>query len=169
MIPPVSPPKTDVPDRDFLVHLSIPAILCTCLVSFVFAAEIAGSLTILTVFGPHAYFVQGLRLINWKKGTLSTGGALNPLEMFLTGVFTVAIMIVSLYGTNFVSGRLRMFLRKRGAALTVVARLTGAAGLFLVWYWICLRKNVPFMHPSSLAPLIGAIVLILKAGHSLRS
>ncbi len=150
-------------NRDFLKHLSLPAILCTALASFPIAAEIAGSLAILIVFGPHAYFAQGLRLVNWKKGTLSTGGVLASPWMFLTGIFTVAFMVFSLCVTNDLTGRLRTFLSKRRGGLTIAARLASASALFLLWYWNCLYKKVPFMHPSSLAPLIGSIVLCFKA------
>jgi hypothetical protein len=74
--------------------------------------------------------------------------------MVLTGIFTVALMILRLCLTNYVAGRLRAFLSKRRGGLTIAARLAGAAVLFLLWYWICLYKKVPLMHPSSLAPLI---------------
>ena len=155
------PPASTQPNRDFLTNLSLPAILCTACASFPIAAEIAGSLTILIVYGRHAYFDQGLRLLNWKKGTLSTGEVLASPWMFLTGVLTVTAMVFSLYAANEFIGRSRTFLSNRRGG-TTLARLAGATALFALWYWICLYKHVPFMHPSSLAPLIGSIVLTFK-------
>jgi len=149
-------------ERDFLTNLGIPATLVTIFVSFFFAADIAGALTVIIVYGPRAFFAEGLRIVNWKQRLLSSGVVLPGWGTFVMGFLTLLLIVLSVFVAEFAAGKLRTFLNGRGPSVTACVRLLGGAALLLLSCWLHIWKRVPLMHPTALSPLIGGFALIWK-------
>jgi hypothetical protein len=69
-----------------LPNLKFGGTLVAILVSSFFAAKFADTLFVMLAFGPHAYFVDGLRVSDWKQGVLSTGAELHLASNLARGL-----------------------------------------------------------------------------------
>jgi hypothetical protein len=59
-----------------LPNLGVVGTLLAVFVCMFLGVFIADSLAVIIAFGPHAYFADGVRIINWRNGILSNGGNL---------------------------------------------------------------------------------------------
>jgi hypothetical protein len=74
--------RTTTPSRNQVLvpeqfrNIGFPGILVAVFVSSFFAAQIACDVTVLLLYGWHAFFAEGLRVADWKHSILSNGARL---------------------------------------------------------------------------------------------
>jgi hypothetical protein len=132
-------------------------------VSSFFAVQIACALTVLILYGPQAFFTQGLRVADWKHSILSNGVALPWWGELMIGPTTVPVILLLTLGAEFAAGRVRAFLERNPPRTTALARLLGGAALIGLSFWFHLLEGFPFIHPIPLSPFIGGTVLLWRA------
>jgi len=141
-------------------HLSVGALIVTAIVGSVFAVLVADALAIMVGHGPHAFFVEHLRITDWKHSSLSNGGYLSFLGRLVQVPATLALMAAMIFGADFVAMRLQLLTRNT-PRLKMLLHLLGGAGLllFAISYY---RRGHLLLHPVPLSALIGGAVLIWK-------
>jgi hypothetical protein len=143
-----------------LPNLGFGGTIVAAIVSSFFAASFADTLFVILAYGPHAFFIDGLRISDWKHGVLSTGAKL-PFFSNLVRILLTMLLWMSLIGVSeFSAGCLTTFLMHRPRWMSGIARFLGGVLLFLFvgWFWL----PSPLFHPIPLAASIGGIVLIWK-------
>src|SRR5262249_1629192 len=109
-------------------NLGLGGTLVAAFVCSFFAAQIACDLTVLILFGPHAFFSKGLRVASWKHAILSNGVALPWYGNLLIGPPTILFTVILIFGAEFALSRTRSFLsRKLPWATALALFLAGAA------------------------------------------
>jgi hypothetical protein len=143
-----------------LPNLGFGGTIVAVIVSSFFAAMIADTLFVMVAFGPHAFFVDGLRVADWKHGVLSTGAKLPFVSDLGRGLLTMLSWLLLIGVSEFSAGLLTAFLAHRPRWMSAIARLLGGSLLFVFvgWFWL----PSPLFHPIPLAASIGGVVLIWK-------
>jgi hypothetical protein len=143
-----------------LPSLGFGGTMVAVIVSSFFAAMIADTLFVMVAFGPHAFFVDGLRVADWKHGVLSTGAKLSFVSNLGRGLLTMFSWLLLIGASEISAGLLAAFLAHRPRWMSAIARLLGGSLLFLFvgWFWL----PGPLFHPIPLAASIGGMVLIWK-------
>src|SRR5437660_11614953 len=96
-----------------LPNLGFGGTLVAVFVCMFFGFFIADSGALILAFGPHAFFVDGLRVTNWRNGILSNGGTL-PFALEFARRTLWLFLGLSLIGLAELSaGALRRFLFRR--------------------------------------------------------
>jgi hypothetical protein len=144
-----------------LPNLGLGGTLVTVFITSFFAAELAGVLCIALAFGAHAYFVEGLRLADWKHGILSNGQSLPWPSNWLLGICTLLVWAALIGGTELVAGLLTRLLKRLGPLVTWGFRCIGGVALLGFSTWIYARGHT-LLHPIPLSALVGGVVLIWK-------
>ena len=142
-------------------HLGIGAGLVTVFVSSFFADHLAEALAIIVAYGPHAYFLEGLRIIDWRHGTLSNGAYLSFMGWLIEGPGTLALWVAAICGADFCSMLMQQVARRNSRWVSTAFRLVGGATL-LVFAGHLYRQANWGLHPVPLSALIGGAVLIWK-------
>lgn len=151
------------PRRGPTPHLGVGAFLVTALVTSHFAAQLGDAFAILAAYGPHAYLVERLRIIDWKHGWLSNGGYLSFTGKLVEVPATLILWAAAICATDFCSMILQNFIRRKGQWVAVGFRLLGAVALALFamhWYR---QSAVVVFHPIPFSSVLGSVVLIWKA------
>ena len=150
-------------DREF-PNIGFPGIFVVVFVSSFFSVKIVCDLTILLLYGWHAFFYDGLRVTDWKHSVLSNGAPLPWWGAQMIGLPTLPVWVLMIFGIEFVAGRVRTFLALRSCWATVGARLLGATALLGFSFWLYSPpQGYPPIHPIPLSALIGGAVLSWKA------
>jgi hypothetical protein len=144
-----------------LPNLGFGGTLVAAFVTSFFAAQIGDALFVMLIFGPHAFFDEGLRVANWKHGTLSNGTALPFKTDFIRGLMTFAFWMLLIGSCELVAGFVTAFLKRRAPWISGVFRLVGGAILLAFSCWFS-AHNFSFMHPIPLSSFFGGIVLVWK-------
>src|SRR5579859_5613929 len=145
-------------------NIGFPGILVAIFVSSFFAALIACDLTVLLVYGWHAFFTEGLRVADWKHSVLSNGARLPWWGTLMIGPPTIPLIVVMIFGAEFAVGRMREFLAPRSKWAMAGARFVGATALLGFSFWLYSPSH-GFSVPASdpLSAFIGGAVSIWKA------
>lgn len=148
--------------RGPLPHLGIGAGLVTVFVSSFFTARLADAFALIVAYGWHAYFREGLRIVDWKHGVLSTGGCLSFVGRLVQISTTFLLIAVAVYGADFCSMLIQQGIQRKGRWVDTALRLLG--GVTLLAFAISLYSQGGWgLHPIPLSALIGGAVLIWKA------
>ncbi len=141
-------------------NLGLGGTVVAAFVTSFFAAHVADAVFVIFAFGPHAFFIDGLRVTDWKHGVLSTGAQLPTVPDLVRGFLTFPIWIAFIGVSELCAGLLAAFLTHRPRWMTIIARILGGSLLllFVAWCWI----PSPVFHPVPIAALIGGLVLIWK-------
>lgn len=145
-------------------NLGIGGAIVTIFVSSFFAARIVCNLTVLLLYGRHAFFDQGLRVQDWKHSILSNGVKLPWYGTLMIGPTILPICGVAVLGAELVAKRLRSNLARRSRWVMIGTRILGGCALLglSVWFYSPPRA-FPLLHPIPLSALIGGAVLVWKA------
>jgi hypothetical protein len=143
-----------------LSNLGFGGTIVAVIVSSFFAASIGDALFVLLAFGPHSFFVDGLRVTDWKHGVLSTGEKLSFFSSLGRVALTMLFWLLLIGVSEFSAGWLAAFLAHRPRWMSAVARFVAGSLLFGFASW-CWSPKLLF-HPIPLAACIGGIVLVWK-------
>lgn len=127
------------------------------------SALIGDALLVIILYGPHAFFIQGIRVSDWKHGVVSNGAHVGPLTGLMTFVCWGPLIACAEIG----AGLLSSFLRARPRWLSALAQSLGGVMLLTFSGWLSFRDGFPLIHPIPLAALIGGVVMMWKAIRSL--
>lgn len=141
-------------------NLGLGGTVVAALVTSFFAAYVADAIFVIFAFGPHAFFIDGLRVVDWKHGVLSTGAKIPPVRDFVRGFSTFPIWIAFIGVSELCAGLLGNFLLPRPRWMSAVARILGGF-LLLAFAGLCWLPQ-PLFHPVPIAAIIGGSVLIWK-------
>jgi hypothetical protein len=155
--------RMDKSGHGLLPNLGFGGSLVTIFVSSFFAAALADTVFVVLAFGPHAYFVEGLRVTDWKHGVLSTGAKIPFISDLSRGLLTLLCWVILIGAAEFAAGWLSGFLGRRPRWVSGIFRLGGGSLLVLLGVWFCRRHDAVVFHPVPCAALIGGAVLIWKA------
>lgn len=75
-----------------LPNLGFGGTLVATFVTSYFAAQIADALLVIILYSPRAFFVQGIRVSDWKHGVLSNGATVGPLTGLITFVWWMLLI-----------------------------------------------------------------------------
>jgi len=141
-------------------NLGLGGTVVAALVTSFFAAHVADAIFVICAFGPHAFFIDGLRVADWKHGVLSTGAKISSIPNLIRGLLTLPIWIAFIGASELCASLLTGFLMHRPRWMAFVARILGGSLLllFVAWCWI----PSPVFHPVPIAAFIGGLVLIWK-------
>jgi hypothetical protein len=152
------------PKSDPFSNLGAGGAIVTLLVSSFFAARIVCNLTVLLLYGGHAFFDEGLRVEDWKHSILSNGVRLPWYGTLMIGPTILPICAAAALGAEFVAKHLRSYLSRRSLwAMTGAQLLGGAALLALSVSFYSPPHAFPPMHPIPLSALVGGVVLVWRA------
>lgn len=149
-----------IPRRPF-PHLGIGAGLVTIFVSSFFAAHLADAFALIVAYGPHAYFREGLRIVDWKHDLLSTGGTLSFVGKLVQVPSTLVLVAVAVFGADFCSMLIQQVIRTNGRLTGTAFRLTGGIAL-LAFARHLYGEGSWGLHPVPLSALLGGVVLVWK-------
>ena len=149
---------------DPLSNLGVGGTIVTLLVSSFFAARIVCNLTVLLLYGRHAFFDGGLRVEDWKHSILSNGVRLPWYGTLMIGPTILPICAAAVFGAEFVAKHLRSHLAQRSLWAVTTARLLGGTALVALSIWFYSPPNAfPPVHPIPLSALVGGVVLVWRA------
>jgi len=117
-----------------------------------FAAQIGNALLVIIYLGPRAFFVQGIRVTDWKHGLFSNGA---PAPF--TGPMTFVWWMLLLALTEIAAGVFRSFLSGKPHWVTTTCRFVGGGILLVFSSWLYRDGWHPF-HPIPLSCLIGGVM-----------
>jgi hypothetical protein len=133
------------------------------LVTSFFAAHVADSVFVICAFGPHAFFIDGLRVTDWKHGVLSTGAQLPTVPNLIRGFLMFPFWIAFIAISEFCAGFLGSFLMHRPRWMSAVTRILGGFLLFLfVGEFSRVNGRLILFHPISIGAIIGGCVFIWR-------
>jgi hypothetical protein len=145
-------------------NLGAGGAIVTILVSSFFAARIVCNLTVLLLYGGHAFFDGGLRVEDWKHSILSNGVRLPWYGTLMIGPTILPICAAAVFGAEFVAKHLRSYLTQRSHWAMTGARMLGGAALLALSVWFYSPPHAfPPMHPIPLSALVGSVVLAWRA------
>jgi hypothetical protein len=145
-------------------NIGFPGILVAVIVSSFFAAKITCNVTVILLYGWHAFFHEGLRVLDWTHSILSNGTRLPWWGTLMIGPTVIPVTALMIFGEDFAAGRLHALLASRSRWVTAAARFVG--GLALLGFSFRLYSSpqgFPFMHPIPISAFIGGAVLTWKA------
>jgi hypothetical protein len=96
--------------------------LVAAFISSFFAAHAADALFVMLAYGPHAFFVEGLRVTDWKHGILSTGQELPALKDVLRIAMFVVLMLTFIACAEWIAGLLTALRRRCAPWVSVLLR-----------------------------------------------
>jgi hypothetical protein len=134
--------------------------LVAVFVTSFFAAHAADTIFVIFTYGPHAFFVDGLRITNWKHGILSTGAELSGVSELIRGPLTLLFWTTFIGISEFSVRLVAALLAHRPRWMSGIARIF--CGLLLFSFVVVFWLPHPIFHPVPLAAIIGGSVLILK-------
>jgi hypothetical protein len=144
-------------------NLGFGGTVVAAFVTSFFAAHAADAVVVIFAFGPHAFFIDELRVTDWKHGVLSTGAKLPFVGDLCSGVITLLFWIICIGISELCAGLLAAFLTHRPRWMSSAARIIGGSLLFLfVAEFGRVNGRVVLFHPIPIAALIGGCVLIWK-------
>lgn len=147
--------------RGPLPHLGIGAGLVTIFVSSFFAAHLANAFALIVAYGPHAYFREGLHIVDWKHDVLSTGGTLSFVGKLVQVPTTLMLIAVAVYGADFCSMLIQQVIQRNGRWTGMAFRLMGGTAL-LAFARHLYGEGSWGLHPVPLSALLGGAVLVWK-------
>ncbi len=133
--------------------------LVALFVTSYFAAMIGDALLVIFIYGPRAFFVDGVHVSDWKHGVLSNGRSVGPL----TGLATFPFWILLIACAEIAAGLLSSFLRSTPAWWLGIAQVLGGFALIGFCGWLDWHEGFPFLHPIPAAALVGGVYLAWKA------
>jgi hypothetical protein len=145
-----------------LPNLGPGGTLVAVFVSSYFAALIGDALLVCIYYGPRAFFVQGIRVSDWKHGFFSNG-APAPFTGLITFVWWIPLIALA----EIAAGVLRSFLSDKARWVSTIVRVAGGAALIAFSTRLYWEGFHPF-HPIPLSCLIAG-VMTWKAGISRRA
>ena len=145
-------------------NLGAGGALVTVLVSSFFAARIVCDLTVLLLYGGHAFFDQGLRVEDWKHSVLSNGVRLPWYGTLMIGPTILPICAAAVLGAEAVAKHLRSYLTEQPHWVVAGAQLLGGIALLALSVWFYSPPQAfPPLHPIPLSALIAGVVLAWRA------
>lgn len=148
-------------DKEF-PNIGFPGIFVVVFVSSYFAALVVCDVTVLLLYGWHSFFVEGLRVADWKHAILSNGAPLPWWGAQMIGLPTLPVWVSMIFGIEVVAGHVRRFLALRSRWATAGVRLVGAMALLGFSFWQYSQFQT-LIHPVPLSAFIGGGVLLWKA------
>lgn len=146
-----------------LPNLGLGGTLVAAFVTSYFAAKAAGVLMIIMIVGWHTFYVEGLRVDDWKHGIMSNGQPLPFPGNPLLGLTTFILWILFIACAEYIAGVMPGILKPFGKWGSAAARLIGGVLLlFFAFYLYTGPKKTPLIHPVPIAALIGGGVLLCK-------
>lgn len=154
-------PDTRPIPRGPLPHLGIGAGLVTIFVGSFFVTHLADAFAVIVAYGRHAYFREGLRIVDWKHDVLSTGGCLSFVGKLVKVLTTLMLMAVGVSGADFCSMHIQQVIRRNGRWTGMAFRLMGGTAL-LAFARHLYGEGGWGLHPVPLSALLGGAVLAWK-------
>ncbi len=151
---------------DLLPNLGLGGSLVSVFLASFFAAHAACVALVVLMYGPHAYFVEGLRVKDWKLGIMSTGRELPFPSHLLLGLVTFILTIALVACSEWIAGAVRSFLKRSAPWVSAVFRLLGGAALLAFSIWVYKHGAHP-LHPIPFSSLIAGLVLVWKGAVSI--
>jgi hypothetical protein len=145
-----------------LPNLGLGGTFVAIFISSYFSALIGDALLVIILYGPHAFFIQGIRVTDWKHGVLSNGAHVGPLTGIMTFVWWAPLIACAEIAAGFLSS----FLRAKPWWLSAVAQFLGGSMLLTFSGWLWFHDGVLLIHPIPLSALIGGGVMTWKAVRS---
>lgn len=145
-------------------NLGVGGTAVAALITSYFAAHVADAIFVICAFGPDAFFIDGLRVTDWKHGVLSTGTKIPTVPNLIRGFLTFPLWIAFVGVSELCAGLFTGFLAHRPWWIVSAARILGASLLFLFVAWCWIPK--PVFHPVPMAALVGGAVLCWKGAAS---
>lgn len=145
-----------------LPNLGRGGMLVAMFVTSYFAAQIGDALLVILLCGPHAFFVEGVRVSDWKHGVLSNGVSVGGL----TGLMTLPFWVLLVACAEIAAGLLSSFLGSRPTWWLGIAQSLGGSMLLVFCGWLFWHEGFPLIHPIPAAALIGGGFLLRKAFRS---
>ena len=96
-----------------LPNLGFGGTLATAFISSFFAAYIAGVLVVVLKFGSYAFWVEGLRITDWKHGILSNGAKLPTRWHVFNGLMSFVFWMALIALVERIAGFVRTALEQR--------------------------------------------------------
>lgn len=144
-------------------NLGSGGFLVAALVASFFAAYVADAIFVICAFGPHAFFIDGLRVTDWKHGVLSTGAKISTVPNLIRGFSTFPIWIAFIGVSELCAGLLADFLMRQPRRITAIARILGGFLLFLFVAVFCrVDGRLILFHPIPIGVVIGGCILIWR-------
>jgi hypothetical protein len=133
-----------------------------------FAAHIGDAIFVIFAYGPRAFFIEGLRVADWKHGILSTGVQI-PLGIdVIRGLLSFAFWVALIFLSEFCAGLLATFLMHRPRWMSSLTRILGGLLLFAFVVGFCrVDGSLIVFHPIPIAATIGGCVLIWRGAKAL--
>ena len=100
------------------------------------------------MYGPHAYFVEGLHVNDWKHGIMSTGKELSFSGQLLLYLFTFIFWIALIAFSEWMAGFVRVFLGRHAPWVSAAFRLVGGLALLAFAVWAYMHGAFP-IYPLS--------------------
>ena len=144
-----------------LPNLGFGGTLVAVFVSSYFAAQIGDALLVCIYYGPRAFFVQGLRVTDWKHGLLSNGAPI-PFTGLMTFVWWIPLIAL----TEIAAGVLQSFQLDKPRWVSTMTRVAGGSVLMAFSARLYWDGSHPF-HPIPLSSLVGGVMLLRSAISSL--
>lgn len=145
-------------------HLKFGGMLIAIILSGHFAEIFAQSLYVILLFGPNAYFADGVRV--YKDHVFASSGVeVNEVNRFIHWLILMLLWFAMIGGSELSAGILKELLVRCPRWITVVARLLG--GSALLWLAIFFWQTAPLLHPIPLSAFVGGSVLVWRATASL--
>ena len=152
--------KPGRPRRGPLPHLTFGVALVTFFVASNLVTRLAEVVAIIVAYGPHAFFVGGLRITDWKHDRLSNGDFLSAPGKLIEVLLILALMVVAICGADFLSMQLQE-LSRRARWIGVLLRLVGSAALLL--FGLSSYRQGYSLLPLPMVAFIAAVVLMWQA------
>lgn len=144
-------------------NLGLGGTVVAAFVTSFFAAHAADAVVVIFFYGPHAFFIDGLRVKDWKHGILSTGASLPFVGNLSSGVLTLLFWFICIGISELCAGSLAAFFLHRPRWMSSGARILGGFLLFLfVVEFSRANGRVMLFHPIPIAALIGGFALVWK-------
>ena len=149
-------------ESKWLPNLGGGGTLIGVFVTSYFAAQIGDALLVILMYGPRAFFVEGLRVSDWKHGVLSNGDSVGPL----TGLIGFPSWILLIVCAEIAAGMLSSFLRSRKGWRLGITQFLGGSMLLVFCGWLFWDDGFPLFHPIPAAALIGGghLTWIVRSG-----
>ena len=121
--------STKTQQGGILPHLEIGASMVTVFVSSYFAANLADTFAVILAYGPHAYFQEGLRVVDWKHGLLSNSAYLSLPGRLVEVPTTLILWLGAICTADFCSMIFQEIIRRNGRWAGTAFRVVGGAAL----------------------------------------
>jgi hypothetical protein len=142
-----------------LPNLGLGGSLVAIIICSYFSAVIGDALLVMILYGPHAFFVEGIRVTDWKHGVLSNGAHVGPLTGIMGFVWWAPLIACAEIAVGFLSS----FLRAKTRWWSAGAQFLGGSMLLTFSGWLVFHDSFFATHPIPLAALIGGGAMIWKA------